>query len=178
MKRILQGTLLLAWYMIAVNATDQDIPKESTALNSSTEKKEPIKNELIQQKPAKTEKPKNVLPLKKTLFVNARVNEIIIVITNHKNKQFQVSIKMGDHYTYHHNYPPLKIVCHEKLTPKTSLTKADLETYAAFVFNDNQKTDKYHYISIHEKNKALKRARQSGDISLFNDVCEETIYNP
>jgi hypothetical protein len=172
---------MLFFKMVAIDATDQtntsETPVVANAATTTPEKKEVVKIDAPQPKPIKIEKVKEIAPLQKTIFTNARVNEIILVITNHKNKQFQIPIKMGHSYTYYYTRPAIKIICHEKLTPKTTLNKADLETYTAFIFNDNQKTDKYHHISIHDKNKALKHARLSGDIGLFNDVCEETIYN-
>jgi hypothetical protein len=177
--------LYLFLFVIAttsIDAQDQTTTSETpnlavaTVSNEIVAKKEPAKV-VLPQKPIKVEKPQVLIPIQKAIFHNARVNEIILIITNHKNKQFSIPVKMGQHYTYFYTYPAIKVVCHEKLTPPTPLSKTDLLTYTAFVFNDNQKTDKYHHISIHEKNKALKLARQSGDISLFNDVCEETIYN-
>ena len=178
MKRILQGTLLLAWYMIAINAADQEIIKESTTQTIISEKKESLKKNTEQQKTKTTEKYKQNMPLKAILFVNSRVNNIMLVLTTDKNKQIAIPINMGGHYVYYSHLPLSKVVCHEKSTPKTTLTKKDLESYTTFVFNDDQKTDKYHHISIKHKNQALKHARQSKDITLFNDVCEETIYNP
>ncbi len=153
----------------------EDNSTSAVSENPKEEKKalEPVIKVEQSKKNEKTAKPS---PYKKIVFFNARVNDIALVITNNKNQQILIPIKMGRQYTYSYNIPMTKIICYEKLSPKTTLTKSDLETYTAFVFNDNQKTDKYHHISIHEKNKALQRARISGDISLFNDICEETIY--
>jgi hypothetical protein len=153
----------------------EDGSTSSISANPKEEKKalEPV---IKTEKSKKNEKAAKSNPCKKIFFFNARVNDIALVITNTKNQQVLIPIKMGCQHTYYYNIPMTKIICHEKSSPKTTLTKSDLETYTSFVFNDNQKTDKYHHNSIHEKNKALQRARVSGDISLFNDICEETIY--
>lgn len=148
----------------------------STLSANPKEEKKALDPLIKVEKSKKNEKAAKPNPCKKIIFFNARVNDIKLVITNNKNQQILIPIKMGCQHTYYYNIPMTKIICHEKLSPKTTLTKLDLETYTAFVFNDNQKTDKYHHNSIHEKNKALQRARVSGDISLFNDICEETIY--
>ncbi len=120
-----------------------------------------------------------LIPFKTTLFVNGRVNNILLVITDEKNKQFQINIRAGSHYECGHKAQSLKkVVCHEISAPSTTLSQADLNTYAAFVFNTDQKLEKYHFISIKQKNVALKHARESKNETLFHEISDQPIYHP
>ena len=119
------------------------------------------------------------LPSKTTLFVNGRVNNILLVITDDKNKQFKIYVKAGTHYECGHKAQSLKkVVCYEIHTPNTTLSQADLNNYSAFVFNTDQKLEKHHFISIKQKNHALKHARETHNKTLFDEISEQTIYNP
>jgi hypothetical protein len=135
------------------------------------------KNKVIAKN--KPELDSKIAPFKTTLFVNGRVNSILLVITNDKNKQFKISIKAGTHYTCGHKPQTLKkVVCYEINAPNITLSQADLNAYAAFVFNTDQKTEKYNFISVQQKSLALKRARNNKNEALFHEIGEQSIYNP
>lgn len=118
------------------------------------------------------------IPIEKTLFVNGRVNDVLLVVTDHKNKQFQVPIKIGAQYGCIHKPLELKkVVCYEKLAVNTTLSKTDLDMYAVFVFNA-EKLEKFNFINIRQKEAALKLARSLKNETLFNEISEQTVYNP
>jgi hypothetical protein len=120
-----------------------------------------------------------LIPFKTTLFVNGRVNNILLVITDDKNKQFKIHIKAGTHYSCGHKAQSLKkAVCYEINTTNTTLSQADLNAYSVFVFNTDQKLEKYNFISIKEKNIALKHARMTKNEKLFHEISDQPIYNP
>lgn len=119
-----------------------------------------------------------LIPIEESFFVNGRVNDILLIITDHKNNQFQRIIKSGDNYGCTHKPLELKkVVCYEKLAVNTTLSKTDLDTYAVFLFNTD-KVEKYHFINIRQKNEALNRARDLKNEALFNEISDQTIYNP
>ena len=120
---------------------------------------------------------KNV-PIYKTIFVNGRVNPIQLTVTDSKNNDSFISVKAGREHTLMHQPQQLKkAVCFEKLAPRVTLSQMDLLTYAAFVFNA-VRLEKYHFISIQQKETALKRARDTRNKPLFDEISEQTIYNP
>lgn len=122
-------------------------------------------------------KPKDT-PRYKTMFVNGRVNPIQLTITDSKNKDSYISIRAGREHTFtHHPQQLKKVICSEKLAPKVTLSQADLNTYAAFVFSI-ARLEKFHFISIQQKEKALKFARDTKNKALFDEISQQTIYNP
>lgn len=127
----------------------------------------------------KESKKKSKHAIKTIIFANCRVNEIMLVITDNKNKQSQVTIKMGHELTYHHEAGSIqKVVCYEKLTPNTTVNKSDLDNHSVIVFNDNQHTEKYHFITIAHQTAALKHARMTKDTDAFDKIGTQTIYRP
>ena len=118
-----------------------------------------------------------ILPIKKTLFVNGRFNEIELIITNQNNKQHVKYITPGNIYEYHDGAK--KVVCCEKFTTNITLTPADLQTYTAFVFNAD-KLEKYHFINIRGKDRALQYVRDNDpkNETLLNELSSQSIYNP
>jgi len=120
-----------------------------------------------------------LIPIETTLLVNGRVNTIMLIITDNKNQQYQVYIRSGDQYECHHKPQQLKkITCYEILAANTTLTQNDLNTYAAFVFNADQKLEKYNFIAIKDKDMALNRARNLKNETLFTEISEQTVYKP
>lgn len=180
--------LIISFQIILLNAesneqadlqTTESQESESTA--QKTKPKLESKSKSIKEK-KETKEIKAVsknLPFKTTLFVNGRVNDILLVITDQKNKSHSISIKAGSHYSCGHPAQYLKkVMCYEISAPNTTLNQADLNTYSVFVFNTDQKLEKYHFINIQQKNNSLKQARESRNEALFLEVCEHNIYNP
>lgn len=113
---------------------------------------------------------------KRAIFMNSRVNDIILVIADHKNNSHTLPIKMGQRQEIQYYNTPTKAICYEKLTPKTALTKSDFETYTAFVFNDQQKTDKFHFFNLYEKSKALDQARKAKNLEKFQEISDQVTF--
>jgi hypothetical protein len=141
------------------------------------------KSDLVQaekEAPGKSDIKKNekLTPIKTTLFVNGRVNNIILSIIDNKNISLQKNLKIGQEYRYHHHEQSIKkVICSERNSPNATINKNDLDTNSAFVFNVD-KIEKYNFINIHQKQMALKQARDSKNESLFETISEQTIYNP
>ena len=188
MKKVIQLLILLCGFEVIILNAQSD-SKHQTNIDSQAESGENSKengSDVIIQK-SKDTKPKvetkkttpKTVPSKTTLFVNGRVNSILLVITNDKNQQFKVTIKAGGQYECGHAAQSLKkIVCYEMLTPNTTLSQSDLNTYLAFVFNTDQKLEKYHFINIKQKHAALKRASALKNETLFHEISEQNIYYP
>jgi hypothetical protein len=120
-----------------------------------------------------------ITPIETTIFVNGRVNPVWLTITDNKNKTFQININAGGKHTLNHKPQEIKkVVCSERFATNVTLSQTDLNNYAVFVFNVDQKTDKYNFINIEQKSAALKKARETGSESIFNEISELTIYNP
>jgi len=116
-------------------------------------------------------------PIVEKLFVNGRINPIILVITDLKNNVSQLTIPCGQRRNIFHEEKQLKqVVCHEKYSSPLTLTTSHLNTYAAFVFNTDGKLERYHFINVKDKNRALDQARWNQDVQAFNKVDEQTIY--
>lgn len=158
--------------------TDSQEPEVTVQkIQSKSESKPKVVKEKKENKDTKAVS-KNV-PFKTTLFVNGRVNDVLLIITDQKNKSHSISIKAGSQYSCGHPVQYLKkVVCYEISAPNTTLSQADLNTYAVFVFNTDQKLEKYHFINIQQKNASLKQAQESRNETLFLEVCEHNIYNP
>lgn len=118
-------------------------------------------------------------PIIQTKFVNGRVNDVVLVLTLSNNTLRTKIIKMGHHYTYNHEKPNQikKVVCHEIFAQPSNLSQSDLTSYAAFVFNTDQKLEKYNFITNQEKDLALKRARDSKNEPLLSEIREQTVYH-
>ena len=113
--------------------------------------------------------------------MNGRVNPITLLIIDHKNKHFTINLTAGKHFTYHNKHLPdhlQKVTCSDIHSPTVTLSKADLDTYAVFLFNEIQKTEKFHFINGHQEAIALKLARDSGNKTLFDEISVQTVYNP
>jgi len=134
---------------------------------------------LIYGDAAENKQNNRLIPIETTLFVNGRVNNIMLIITDNKNQQYKITIKSGDQYECHHKSQQLKkVVCYEIQAANTTLTQNDLNSYAAFVFNADQKLEKYHFINIKHKDAALNKARDLKNETLFTEISEQTVYNP
>ena len=137
----------------------------------------PTSKSTTEQKKADAKKNKDGnLLAKRAIFMNSRVNDIILVIADHKNNSHTLPIKMGQRQEIQYYQTPTKAICYEKLTPKTALTKSDFETYTAFVFNDQQKTDKYHFFNLYEKSKALDQARKAKNLERVREVSDQITF--
>lgn len=194
MKKVIQLlTLIFGFQAIILSSqsnSDSDTTAETidTTTQSDQKSKDDTQDVVIQKsKDTKNIKPKvetkkvtpKAVPSKTTLFVNGRINSILLVITNDKNQQFKITIRGGSQYECHHAAQSLKkIVCYEMLTPNTTLSQSDLNTYLAFVFNTDQKLEKYHFINIKQKHAALKRANALKNETLFHEISEQNIYYP
>jgi len=171
-------------------STATEINTENKDENSKIEDKAKVSAEkkVDDKKKTTTEKPKiekkqksNKIPVETTIFVNGRVNPIKLIITNHKNQHFVINLGMGKHFTYHNRHLPdhlQKVICSEAHSADVTLSKADLETYAVFLFNETQKTEKFHFINSHHESMALKRARDHHNQTLFDEISQQTVYNP
>ncbi len=165
----------------------QDGPENLNTVNTIKVEEKPkvdvVKPKVI-VKPTveKIDKPKsNKIPVETTVFANGRVNPISLIVTEPNNKQFVINLRTGHHFTYHNKNIPnhlQKVVCSDPYSSNVTLSKADLNTYAAFLFNENQKTEKYHYISSQEQTMALKKARDAHNQKRFDEIAQQTIYNP
>lgn len=119
-----------------------------------------------------------VIAITKTLFVNGRFNEIDVIVTDAKDKQFKFMIKSGQEKEMYHQPKGLKkVVCSEALAANTTLNQADLDTYSAFVFNSD-KVEKYHFINIAQQTAALNIARTMKKNDLFLEIGQQTLYHP
>lgn len=159
--------------------------KESSTSSHSDNKKNKAKSTIKEEQTKTTIKKTdgaiqstlNPIPLKTTLFVNGRVNQILLVITDEKNKQSKITIKAGMHYSLSHKPQSIKkVVCYELQAPNTNLSQTDLNNYTVFVFNADQKLEKYHFISVLQKTHAIKRARKAKDEKLALEIEEQNIY--
>ena len=184
-KRIKLLALLLGLQTIILcSDSDQDMQLTTDTQNSQAQSDEKpkadVKNNPKSDNKVKTDVVKaasKYTPSKTTLFVNGRVNTIILVITNDKNQQFKIIVKAGMHYECTHKPQSLKkVVCYEIATPNTTLSQSDLKTYSAFVFNTDQKLEKYNFITIQHKHGALKRASETKNETLFNEISDQNVY--
>lgn len=120
------------------------------------------------------------VPLKTKTFVNAKVNDILLVVIDMTNKIItQQDIIMGTQFTLQHKPESLKrVICVEPFGQDfMSVNKNDLDAYKVFVFNDNS-LEKYHFKTIDEKTAALKKALKTENIDLYNKIQDQTLYNP
>lgn len=178
-------TFIAALQTIMVHA---DAPTED---HSQSEKTEQSKEAAPKsEKPAAPPVTKPVVPkkieIKETWFVNCSMSNMHLIITDTKNKQHSMQLPCDGHpHKYRHHAQSLKkAVCYEKATSQKvdtvtiPLSQSDLNTYEVFVFNWDQKVEKYKYKSIKEKNVALKYARMTKNEKLFHEISDQPIYNP
>ncbi|MDP3788607.1 MAG: hypothetical protein Q8Q60_04830 [Candidatus Chromulinivorax sp.] len=183
---------LQAMLLYADSQPEADVKAQDSQQNSdTTTPKTPMPVEKVKvddskakaiaaaDKKALEDKKAKLNPIKTTLFVNGRVNDIVLVITDDKNKQFKIQIKAGMHYSCGHKPQALKkVVCHEINTPSVTLSQSDLNGHSVFVFNTDQKLEKYNFITIQQKNLALKHARESKNETLFHEISDQPVYHP
>ena len=58
-----------------------------------------------------------------------------------------------------------------------NISESDLNTYEVFVFNTDQKTEKFHYKTMRHKEMALQKARTLQDTKIFEDISDQSVYN-
>ena len=171
-----------------MNATEVKVENKDDAVKTEEKPKPAVEKKAEEVKPTPKPKPKvekkiksNKFPVATTIFVNGRVNPITLLIIDHKNKHFTINLTAGKHFTYHNKHLPdhlQKVTCSDIHSPTVTLSKADLDTYAVFLFNEIQKTEKFHFINGHQEAIALKLARDSGNKTLFDEISVQTVYNP
>ncbi len=166
---------------VKVETNDNEAKTEEKAKPSIEKKAEEVKP-ILKPKP-KVEKKinSNKIPIATTIFVNGRVNPITLIIIDHKNKHFTINLAAGKHFNYQNKHLPdhlQKVTCSDIHSPTVTLSKADLDTYAVFLFNENQKTEKFHFINGHQEAIALKYARDTRNKALFDEISAQTVYNP
>ncbi len=111
------------------------------------------------------------------VFVNGRVNPIMLVITKMNGKKEYLSILGGQRREYIHESKQLKqVVCNEIHTKPTTLPQAKLDTFAVFIFNTDNRLENYHFVNKKDKQIALDKVRNSRNSEKFNEVEEKTIY--
>lgn len=161
----------------SAKTTDQ----KSSNLAAAPSKVETKPKQDVKKKPENKNTKAKLIVIERTIFENCRVNDILLTITDHKNWSFSVPIKMGQKYEYYNRLLPQhlsKVVCYEKNSPKIVLPKQDLETYSVFVFNDEQNTNKYHFINPIHHALAKKRVRDAKNLELLEEINQQTIYHP
>lgn len=133
----------------------------------------------IFEEPALEKKTSRLIPVTSTMFVNGRVNEITITVTDNKNKTFYITIYPGQFYAYDHPAKSIKkCICSEPNEKNMTISESDLNNYEVFVFNTDQKTEKYYLKNIHSKQECLQKARDFNNIDAFYMIDEQNIYYP
>jgi|GEM_PF-2052204 len=123
---------------------------------------------------------KKIIPEKyreRKIFVNGRVNPIMLVITKMNGKKEHLSILGGQRREYVHESKQLKqVVCNEIHAKPTTLPQSKLNTFAVFIFNTDNRLENYHFVNKKDKQIALNKVRNSRNSEKFNEVEEKTIY--
>jgi len=123
------------------------------------------------------------IAIEKTLFDNCRNNPIELLIVDNKNNVHSKIIRIGDTYTFHHKHGSLKkVTIYEQRYDLNieigAISQSDLKTYQAFIFNIDGKIEKFNFLDIHYKDKALKKAHDLGNTAAWSEISEQTVYNP
>jgi len=153
---------------------DENFIKNRPAIKKTDAIKAQEKNSSSKKKPITAA---DLIHIQETVFVNSRVNNIVLKIIDKKNKEYLFSIHMGTEFTIHHEPESLKqAICLEPGVPETITSQADLKTYSVFVYNTDQKTEKYNFITIQQKINFLQMVRKLKEDELFQEIDNLTIY--